>query len=250
MNQSVLKALTLLDLFQEDIDTLSLKEIAEQAGMPKPTTYRLLTALEQKGYVSRVKSGEGGKYRLGLKLLELGSLVANRIEIREIALPYMQALAKDLNEVVHLVIVNREQATYIEKVESTRALRLYTKVGKSVPLYLGSGPKLLLAYLPEEKQHEIVRQSELRSMHRLVKQEELLQELRQIRESGFAYSVGEQDEDTTGVSYPIFNHHSHMIAALAISGLSTRFSGENLQRIKEKTKRAADRISKKLGYRS
>lgn len=244
MNQSVLKALTLLDLFQGENNKLSLKEIAEQAAMSKPTTYRLLAALEQKGYVSKVEGQESGTYCLGLKLMELGNLVASRIEIRQIALPFMQALAKEINEVVHLVIKNHDQATYIEKVESRRALRLYTKVGKSVPLYLGSGPKLLFAYLPETKQQEIMQRLELP----LEKKENVMQELRDIRKNGFAYSVGEQDEDTTGISYPVFNHYHDMVASLTISGLSTRFCGENLQKLKKDTKQAANRISEKLGY--
>lgn len=249
MNQSVIKALKLLELFNEDVEELSLKEIADEGNIPKPTAYRLLSALEYSGYIARTNGAQGGKYQLGLKLLELGNLVANRLEVREVALPLMQQLAKEINEVIHLVIVNQNKATYIEKVESSRALRLYTKIGKSVPLYIGSGPKLLLAFMPEEKQQQIIHQSRLISIHRPINKEELIKELQQIKDDGFAYSIAEQDEDTTGISYPIYNFKRRVVAALAVSGLSSRFTGDNLQRIKRKSNITAENISKQLGYK-
>jgi IclR family transcriptional regulator, KDG regulon repressor len=249
MNQSVIKALKLLELFNEDVEELSLKEIADEGNIPKPTAYRLLSSLEYSGYIARTNEVQGGKYQLGLKLLELGNLVANRLEVREVALPLMQQLAKEINEVIHLVIVNQNKATYIEKVESSRALRLYTKIGKSVPLYIGSGPKLLLAFLPEEKQQQIIHQSRLISIQRPINKEELVKELQQIKADGFAYSIAEQDEDTTGISYPIYNYKRKVVAALAVSGLSSRFTGDNLQRIKHKSSTSAENISKQLGYK-
>src|SRR5699024_5246418 len=75
-------------------------------------------------------------------------------------------------------------------------------------------------------------------------------ELEQIREQGYSYSVGEQDADTTGLSYPILNHHNRAVAALAVSGLSSHFTGENLERIKKQTKETAKKNSQQLGYRT
>src|SRR5699024_5491908 len=108
-------------------------------------------------FLYKTKDSEhDSRYRLGLKLLELGEIVSNQLELREISLPYMEQLAEDINEVIHLVIMHHNKAVYIEKVDSTRALRLYTRVGKSLPLYKGSGPKLLLAFLSRERQIEII----------------------------------------------------------------------------------------------
>ncbi|MUV38658.1 putative HTH-type transcriptional regulator YagI [Lentibacillus sp. JNUCC-1] len=245
MNQSVHKALKLLDQFTEDTKELTLKELAEQTNMPKPTVYRLLTTLEARNYVYKIKRNDhDSRYRLGLKLLELGSLVSSHMQLREIARPFMEQLVGDINEVVHLVIVNHSQATYIEKVESTRALRLHTRIGKTLPLYIGSGPKLLLAYLEEEAQAAIFEQ-----IHPADKRPETLKkELQQIRRQGYALSISEQDPDTTGLSFPIKNHTGEVVAALAVSGLSSYFEGEGLTDIKEKTRQTAERISAKLGY--
>lgn len=231
---------------------LTLKEIATKAEIPKPTAYRLLSALESSDFLYKSKENEhDSRYRLGLKLLELGQIVSDQLEIRTTALPFMENLAHEINEVIHLVIANQHEATYIEKVDSSRALRLYTRIGKSSPLYVGSGPKMLLAYMSREHQEEILGDSELYRLgdHEPIDKQKLLQQLETICQEGYAYSVGEQDADTTGISYPIYDYRNHVIAALAVSGLSSHFEGENLQLLKNKTKLAAQSISRKLGYR-
>lgn len=105
MNQSVKKALGLLELFTEDRPELTLKDIADLSGMPKPTVYRLLTTLEASGFLYKIKDNvHDSRYRLGLKLLELGQMVSNQLELREISLPFMERLANEINEVIHLEI--------------------------------------------------------------------------------------------------------------------------------------------------
>ncbi|MDY0395771.1 IclR family transcriptional regulator [Virgibacillus halophilus] len=233
MNQSVIKALKLLDLFTAETPELALRDIADQANMPKPTVYRLLTALESLDYIHKV--GDTGNYRLGLKLLELGRLVSDQLEVRTVAFPFMQQLAMKINEAVHLVIANQNQATYIEKVDSNQALRLFTKVGKSSPLHIGSGPKLLFAFMSAEKQIEIMRHlmSAGQGQKSFLKEDELFDQLQKIRDTGYAYSIGEQDEDTTGISYPIYDFRNHVVASLTVSGLSSHFIGKNLEFIKK-----------------
>ncbi|WP_042142044.1 IclR family transcriptional regulator [Paucisalibacillus sp. EB02] len=247
MNQSVKKALNLLNLFDEKTYELSLKEISERANLPKPTAYRLLTTLESMNFVYKLKENEhDSRYRLGLKLLELGKLVSDQLEVRRVAYPYMETLANEIQEAVHLVVINHNEAIYIEKVESSKAIRLYTRIGKSSPLYVGSGPKLLLANLPKEKQEVILNQAETKGRINRIKFED---ELQRIRLEGYSYSISEQDENTTGISYPIYDYHNRVIAALTISGLSTYFEGDNLKTIKAKSKETAAVISRKLGFR-
>src|SRR5699024_10551589 len=120
-------------------------------------------SLEATHFLEKTKeSTHDSKYRLGIKLLELGQLVSHQLELRRTSLPYMEDLMQEISEAVHLVIVSQDEAIYIEKVESNRALRLYTRIGKRSalllslrlytrigkrsPLYVGSGPRLLLAF--------------------------------------------------------------------------------------------------------
>lgn len=250
MNQSLLKAFTILDLFIDQKE-LSLQEITEKAQIPKPTAYRLLTTLETCGIVYKLKeTPHDSRYGLGLKLLELGHLVSERLEIREIAYPYMQRLANEYNEVVHLVVQHQNEATYIEKVDSNRVLSLQTKVGRSVPLYIGSGPKMLLAFMTEEKRKMILFRHKLMTLtNERIDKQALTEELEQIRTNYYSISVGEQDADTTGISFPIFNYRNEIVACIAISGLSNRFVGRRLEEMILRGKEVALEISKKLGYK-
>ncbi|TQS70605.1 IclR family transcriptional regulator [Ornithinibacillus gellani] len=248
MNQSVIKALSLLNLFSEETPELSLKEISVRASIPKPTAYRLLTTLERMDYLYKIKENEhDSRYRLGLKLLELGHMVSNQLEVREVALPYMRQLGKEINEAIHLVIINHDEAIYIEKVESTKAVRLFTRIGKSSPLHIGSGPKLLLAYLPLERQKRIM-ELILKSDQQLNK-DKIWRDLNLIRKRGYAFSEGEQDKDTTGLSFPIFNYRNQVIAALTVSGLTSYFKGVHLERLVTLSRQTAIDISNQLGYR-
>ncbi|WP_036779075.1 IclR family transcriptional regulator [Pontibacillus chungwhensis] len=252
MNQSVIKALKLLNYFTEETPELTLRDITIKSNLPKATAYRLLSSLEQEGFLVKSKESEyNSRYRLGIKLMELGFRVADQIEIRRIAKPFMEGLAHEINEVIHLAIVNDDKATYIEKVDSNRALRLYTKIGKTVPLYLGSGPKLLLSFLKSDKQMSILKSLSFSSTDEStqIDSENLKLELDMIRKQGYSISEGEQDYDTTGISFPIFNHKSEVIAALAVSGLSSHFEGDNLEIIKDAASRSAHQISISIGYR-
>lgn len=250
MNQSVLKAFAILDLFV-DRKELSLQEITKKTSMPKPTAYRLLSTLESCGAVYKLKdTPHDSRYGLGLKLLELGHLVAERLEIREIALPFMERLAEELNEVVHLVIKHHNEATYIEKVDSNRVLSLQTKVGRSVPLYIGSGPKMLLAFMSDQERNMILSKANLVTLtNQPIDKNLLLEELEQIRTNYYSLSIAEQDADTTGISFPIFNYENKIVACIAVSGLSNRFVGKRLEEMITKGKEAALAISNKLGYK-
>jgi DNA-binding IclR family transcriptional regulator len=252
VNQSIIKALSLLDFFSEERPELSLKEITELVQLPKPTVYRLLSSLEYCGFLTKTRDSDYDKrYRLGLKLMELGQLVSDQLELRKISLPFMKELANEINEVVHLVIVHQDEAVYIEKVESTHALRLYTRIGKRSPLYLGSGPKLLLAYLSDEKRKAIIEKTTLQDLKKdLLSKDRLMMEIEEIQRNGFSVSYGEQDEGTIGISFPIYNYYGEVIASLAVSGPYYRFEGRNLENIKDKTRIISKKISSELGHRS
>jgi|HigsolmetaAR206D_1030411.scaffolds.fasta_scaffold00160_31 DNA-binding IclR family transcriptional regulator len=251
MNQSILKAFDILDLFTEKETEWSLVEISKRLHMPKPTVYRILQTLESRGYVKKEKYSEYDiRYRLGLKLLELGNLAAEQLELRKIALPYMKSLRDEIDEVIHLVILDGDEAIYIEKVEGLKALRLVTRIGKREPLHVGSGPKLLLSFQSDAFINRYVDGMSANTINKrgIWHKRDLLEEIEEIRQNGYSVSIGEQDPDTIGVSYPIFDYTGHLAAALAVSGPAIRFFGERGQMIQEKTQQTAEQISKALGW--
>ncbi|KAB7706547.1 helix-turn-helix domain-containing protein [Bacillus aerolatus] len=250
MNQSVVKALKLLDFFLDGQTELTLSEITEKSGMPKPTVFRFLSSLEACGMLMKSRNtGHDVRYRLGLKLLQLGNVVAEQLEIRTVAKPWMQALCEELNEDVHLVILDGDEAVYIEKIESNQKVRLHTRVGKRSSVYIGSGPKLLLAFLPAEQQNGLISRIKLEdNADSLIQSEEALyKHIEQIKAQGYSISLGEQERETIGISYPIRDHSKNVIAALSVSGPVSRIDGHVQDEIQVKTREAALNISKALG---
>lgn len=251
MNQSVIKALKLLDYFKE-YPELTLAEISELDHMPKPTAYRLVSSLEACGFLVKTRNtSHDVKYRMGLKLLELGSIVAEQLDYRRIALPHMKELNLQVKEAVHLAVLEGEEAIYVEKVEGNNHIRLNSKVGGRMPLYAGSAPKLLLAFLDDVKVEEIVRKSELQkfTVNTIVDKGELVEELKKIRSQGYSYSEAEFYPDTAGFSFPIRNYSGEVIAALVISAPMIKFKKDNTELILEKMKETAQKISSDLGYK-
>src|SRR5699024_4992912 len=173
-------------------------------------------------------SNQDIRYFLGLKFLSLGQVASEHLDLRIIALPHMKALRNDINEVVHLTVLDGNQAVYIEKVESTRNLRLYTAIGKSSSLHIGSGPKLLFAYLPSKLKNRMLTNYDFtRSKNKDIPNKASLdKELKQIKKIGYSISKEEQDRGTMGISYPILDASHENVAALTVSGPLERFGSE------------------------
>lgn len=241
----------MLDFFTEKPE-LTLPELIKLTGLPKPTVHRLLSSLEACGFLVKVKqSNYDVKYRMGLKLLELGSYVKEQLDYRKIALPHMEKLNKELGEGVHLTVLDGFEAVYIEKVESDRDVRLYNRVGRRSPLHVGSGPKVLFAFLSEEQILEALETMEFKRFteNTITGKGDLKIELKKIRSQGYALSWSEQNPEAIGLSFPIMDHSGQVVASVGISTFAARFMQHGLEVIREKTKEAAENVSKDLGYK-
>lgn len=253
MNQSVIKALNLLKFFTLENPKLSLAEIARLSGLTKPTAYRLLRALEKEGFLTRNEHNlEDKDYMLGLRLFELGNLVAEGMEIRKIALPYMEELRNEINEVVHLVILDRNEAVYVERVETDRPVKLFTRIGLRTPLYAGSAPRLLLAYMNDNEKEEILKNLKLSPFTKTtVKNIDTLRELLiEIKQNGYSISNGEFVPGTMGMSVPIKNYTANVIASLTVAIPGDHFTEGQTTEIITRLRFTAEEISRKCGYNS
>ncbi|MBU8878422.1 IclR family transcriptional regulator [Bacillus sp. FJAT-29790] len=251
MNQSVVKALRLLQYFTLENPKLSLAEIARSSGLAKPTAYRLLRALEEEGFLTRNEHNlEDKNYMLGLRLFELGNIVAEGMELRKIALPYMEELRNQINEVVHLVILDRTEAVYVERVETDRPMKLFTRIGLRTPLYAGSAPRLLLAYMNESEKEEILKEMKLEPFTKsTVKNIDHLRTLlNDIKTNGYSISYGEFVPGTLGMSVPIKNHTSDVIASLTVAIPGDHFDERQTTNILERLQLTARQISRKCGF--
>jgi IclR family KDG regulon transcriptional repressor len=248
--ESVAKALTILNLFTVKKQEWGVTEIARELDMQKSTVYRLLTTMQEFGFVR--KSEDGVSYRLGLTLFELGSVVSNSFDIRDIAVAYMHKLSEQCGESVHLGIFSDNEVMSIEGVESQSPLKSTIIVGKRAPLYCTSIGKALLAFLPEGERDKIVGniRFEKYTGQTIVDSKALGEELELTRRRGYAIDNEEHDLGITCVAAPIFDSRGTIAASLSISGPSVRLTPEQLPKYIELVLATVNDISKDLGYRA
>lgn len=255
MSKTVKKALQLLDIFTEEKPYWRLDEISNYTEIPKPTVFRLLKTFVELGYLRKMtfqQEGlviDGESYCLGTKFLEMGERVSGRFDIRQLAYPYMKKLQEQFNEAVQLITREQDEGIYIEKIESTRPVRLYTRVGRHAPLYAGACSRAILAFIPDEAIQEILDKPLLEFASQTPKtKEEVLTIVTQIRQDGFAYSDSELEEGTASIAVPIFNRKGAVQYSISIAGFSTSLSKDKIHQFVGPLWEAAAEISKILGF--
>lgn len=152
--QSIKRAIQILNSFTPQEKELSITELSKKLNLHKSTAHRILVTLEDESLV--VKNQITQKYRLGIKLFELGHIVQDQMEIRAYALPIMKELAQKTEESVDLNILSDEKRVSIEKIESPHDVRRIIQLGRSLPLHCGGSGKALLAFLPDEEIDKII----------------------------------------------------------------------------------------------
>ena len=242
------KAVRLLDQFRA-ADTLTLAELSERLRMSKSTVHRLLSSLEQVGFIER--GSQAGSYRLGMKLFELGSLVQNRMRLRQIALHYMTELVERTEETAFLFILDGSHALCIERVEGQHVQSLAIKVGGRLPLNAGGASRVLLAFAPENVRESYLAQDSFHrfTQHTIVDPETLRRDIEKTREQGYALS---HDDVTIGVAalgVPLFDYRGEAIGGLSLAGITPRWTADHMAEILRELKAMGERISERMGWR-
>ncbi len=245
-NSTVMKAAELLRLFLSH-PNLSLPQIVKLSGQPKTSAYRMLCSLEETGFVRRTADGA---YELGLVFLQFAHALSERLDIRKVSLPVMQRLGKEIGEAVNLIVRDGNEAIYVEKVDTTEPVRVYTAIGRRAPLYGGACPRILLTYMPEEELKAYLSQVKLEPIadNTITDLEQLRRKIAEDRANGYTVSHSELYNFTSAVGAPIFDHSGRVVAGLSIVGPENRFCDEKLPFYIEKTVAAAKEISEKLGW--
>ncbi len=248
--KSVEKAFDLLGCFSHDTPDYSMLEIAEKLSMSKGSVHRILLTAQKKGFIEKNQSTK--RYQLGIKLFELGSVVMLRTNLSQESLPILRNVTYETGETSYLNIKESDEALCIQRVEGHNYLRvLFLEMGKKMPLYIGAGPKILLAYMNDKdieewfmRNHDLVKWTE----HTVTDKELIWQDIRKIRERGFAESLEDVTSGVTSVGAPIKNSEGKVIAAVSIGGASMKFSDDKRKHFIKIVKDAGLQISKRMGY--
>ena len=203
--QVLRKAATLLERLAE-AGELSAGQLAEQIGEPKSSVHRLLASLAALGFVERGTAR--GTFRLGLKLLELGSSVLGRFDERKAAQPALHRLQDATGQTVYLCVRDGLRAVSIDRIDGRWVRSMVLQVGGSLPLHIGAAPRVLLAYAGPEVWDEYLAQApDLRALVSGVAFEpsEFVARLQRIRDRGYEFSESETAVGMAGVGAPVFD---------------------------------------------
>jgi DNA-binding IclR family transcriptional regulator len=251
LNNSLDKTLKLLTYFNSDRQIIGLSELARLSSIPKATVYRMISTLQSHGFINKVSIlGKDNQYKLGLRFLEYGKLVSEELEIRKIALPHMEKLRDKVNECVQLIMRDNDEAMYIEKLECTQYIRLYTREGRHAPLYGGACPRAILTFLPDNEIKRILDSVSLVKITEgtIVNKEELMELIKKDRQRGYTISYGELEPKTAAVGAPIFDDLNNVAASISIAGPDHRFTEKEIPYLIEELLKTTKGISKALGY--
>ena len=246
--QVLAKALDLLDALGQEHVGLTLAELSKRLDLPKSSVFRYLATLEERGYVERLP--ETDKYRLGLRLFEMGNLVASHFDATEIALPFMRKLVETFGETVNLGVLYRGEVVYLHILESTRSMRMSAQPGQRNLCHSTALGKALLAYLPETELQAIVTQHGLPALTQrtITTMEQLQAELIRVRGRGYAVDDIENEEGVRCVAAPIFNYRDEPLAAISLSGPADRMPYAQVDLIGKELLTGARSISRRLGH--
>ena len=234
----------LLDVLAYHADPVPLKQIAQETGLHPSTAHRILGSMAQAGFVER---GEAGVYRLGIRLLELGSLVRSRISLRETAMAAMLQLHAATGESVNLGIRDGDEIVYVERTSSGRsAVRVVHIVGARAPLHTTATGKLFLAQDGPAKAREYAHRTGLpaSTATSITALSALEKELDRVRRHGVAYDMEEVEQGVRCIAAGIRNDSGQLIAGLSLSTPAERFNPDWAPLVRDT---AAD-ISRALGY--
>jgi len=247
--QSVERALDILDCFTFENKELGLFEIAAQTGLNKTTAKRMLANLTSRKYLQQDPKTK--KYKLGMRLFELGGIVFSSFSLRKAAAHFMDLLQKDTQSTVLLGVMMEEQLVYIDKREGNGMIRISSEIGWRRPLHYGMLGMILSASLDPAEVALILRKYPLEAYtsRSITDEEKFKNRLEEIRKRGYVIEKGEAVEGITGIAAPIRDYSRSVIAALGIAvpigeGISQDATEDLARRLRE----TCAKISAELGF--
>jgi IclR family transcriptional regulator, KDG regulon repressor len=243
------RTFALLDVLADSTQDLSWAQMEGRLNFDKSTYYRLLRTLEHHRYAER--DTETGKYRLGSKLLELGSRAAARFDLATAGRPYLERLSDQSGETALLGVFRDNQVVSLNVVEGRHALRMGVTVGGKAAVHCSAIGKAILAFLPEDVVDSIVRESGLKryTRHTITRRSKFKAELVQVRSRGFAMDNQELEAGLKCIAAAVQDQSGKVIAALSIAGAALRFNRKRVATLAPLVSRMASDFSASLGYR-
>jgi IclR family acetate operon transcriptional repressor len=246
--QSLERAFDLLEALAAG--ELRVTELASRTGLVPSTAHRLLATMTLRGYVAQ--SAESGRYMLGYKVVELaGGLEERLARLRAVARPHMETIQRATGESVNLVVLDGDRVIYIDQVEGSRTVRMFTKRGTSALAHTNGAGKAMMAFARDDLAASLYADRE--PLERLTPQtlvtvDALREDFERIRRRGYAIDNEEHEEGVGCVACPVFDHTGAPVAAMSVSGPSARILHADTADLAALIRRHAADTSATLGH--
>jgi IclR family transcriptional regulator, KDG regulon repressor len=245
---TVQNAARLLKAFLSRDELLGPSELGRRLGLGKSTVHRLLTTLTAEGLLEQ--DPRTGGYRLGIVMFELGEAVRVHMDLHAAAGPVLGMLREETRETAQVGVLDRGEVVYVDRLESSHTLRLFTETGRRVPAHCSSSGKVLLAFLPEQARADLLDSRPLPALtpDTITDPAVLSAELRKVRARGWAEAVNEREIGVASIAAPVRDHRGDVVAAISIGAPIIRLGAAQRRRLARPVMEAGDAVSRRLGW--
>jgi IclR family KDG regulon transcriptional repressor len=251
--QTIDRVSSIVDILAQSVQGISIRELSSAIGLPKGTTHRLLSSLSYFGYVRQ--DPKTRNYFLGLKFVELGQTLLSQLDLRKEAEPFLRDLAERTKETIHLVIFDRNEIVYIDKVETDHnpsGLKMASRIGLRNPAHSSAVGKMILASFSEEELRNFFKEKKLvrRTENTITDPAQLREHLKIVLKQGYAIDDEENEKGIRCVGAPIYNEMGKTVAAISITAPAFRVTKKTVQEtLNKEVMETAFKISERLGFR-
>ena len=246
--QSIDRVFDIVEALSNHSHGMTLTDLSAEVGLDVSTTHRLLAALTARGYVQ--KDIETGKYRLTMRLFEVGSRVVGGMNLVSVSRPFLEHLASATGETIHLVARHGDEVVYLYKEDTSNSIvRMASFVGLRNPMYCTSVGKCILAYLPEVEVRAIWSRTVVTAFtpNTITDYDALTRELAAVRRDGYAMDNEEHELGVVCIGAPIFDYSGSPVAALSVPFPASRIGEERRVAVARDIKTNARAITNLLG---
>jgi IclR family KDG regulon transcriptional repressor len=225
---------------------LGASELAAALDVDRSTAYRLAQALTRLDWLRQ--DPETKRYRLGLRLWELGARAVSDLDVRALALPHMRDVVSATGESCDLAILDGGTIIYIEKVDGTHEVRAYTHIGQRQPAHAVAMGKVLMAYLsPDERLRRLPQPLTRFTTKTVSTLAEFDRECDDVLRDGYALNLGEYNAEAGGIAAPVIDRYGLCTVAVGINVPTARLTAAYISTLARTITRCAERISAEFG---
>lgn len=241
--RSIERAMNVLKCFDSEHQEIGLLEFVDMLGLNKSTLYRILSNLVDGGFAD---INSEGKYVIGSEIVRLANISQNNDFLKHAAEDLLRHAAEVSGETAILTKYEQGKAICIDRIESSKVLKITSEIGRVVPLFRGATGKIIAAYLSEEEKTRCL--AVQKKLFSNWENEESEEEFGEIRKAGYSITKSEVDDGVTAFAVPLLGNGSCVLGSISIAGPDFRFHEEVIEGFRESLMDEAQALSRRMGH--